>query len=126
MRSNLLRPTFKWHATRRGQAYPVATITFYGPTDSRATKVAVGIIRTEGAEAEMKRWFAAGADIRHDPSVEGEVAQHLKQSGVAEVIMTDRIIGCPHEEGIDYPEGEACQQCPFWATRDRWTGKVIS
>ena len=126
MPSNLLRPSFRKHAKRRGQAYPVATIALYGPTESRATKVAVGVVRAEGAEAEMKRWFAEAGDIRHDTTVEREVAQHIAESGVTEVIMTDRVIGCPHEEGIDYPEGEVCQECPFWAHRDRWSGKVIS
>jgi hypothetical protein len=43
---------------------------------------------------------------------------------VKTVAMTDRIIGCPHEEGIDY-EGPVCPHCPFWANRDRWTGEVI-
>jgi hypothetical protein len=37
--------------------------------------------------------------------------------------MADRIIGCPHEEGIDYPEGEECPLCPFWKGRDRWSGE---
>ena len=36
----------------------------------------------------------------------------------------DRIIGCPHEEGIDY-EGPTCPMCPHWAGRDRWTGEVV-
>lgn len=26
------------------------------------------------------------------------------------------------EEGIDYPDGEACPQCPYWAGRDRFSG----
>jgi hypothetical protein len=30
------------------------------------------------------------------------------------------LFGCPHEEGIDYPDGETCPQCPFWATHDRY------
>jgi hypothetical protein len=34
-------------------------------------------------------------------------------------------IGCPHEEGKDYPLGENCPQCPYWANRDRWSGKLI-
>jgi hypothetical protein len=38
--------------------------------------------------------------------------------------MVDRVIGCPHEEGIDY-EGPTCPHCPYWAGRDRWTGEVI-
>ncbi len=126
MHSDLLHPTFRKHAKRRGKGFPVATIAFYGPDDARASKVAVGVVRTEGAEPEMRRWSTAAGDIRRDPNVGDEVARLLKAKGVAEVVMTDRIIGCPHEEGIDYPEGKACPQCPFWAHRDRWTGDVIS
>jgi hypothetical protein len=36
-----------------------------------------------------------------------------------------QILGCPHEEGIDYPKGQVCPQCPYWAHRDRWTGEVL-
>jgi hypothetical protein len=36
----------------------------------------------------------------------------------------DRIIGCPHEEGIDYPEGTSCPECLYWEGRDRWTGQM--
>jgi hypothetical protein len=39
--------------------------------------------------------------------------------------LADRIIGCPHEEGVDYPEGQSCPRCPFWAHRDRWSGELI-
>jgi hypothetical protein len=39
--------------------------------------------------------------------------------------MVDRIIGCPHEEGIDYPDGAECPECPFWKGRDRWTGELL-
>jgi hypothetical protein len=49
----------------------------------------------------------------------------LSLRGVKSVVMTDRIIGCPHEQGADYPEGDVCPQCPFWAHRDRWTGDIV-
>ncbi len=49
----------------------------------------------------------------------------IKNQGVRRVAVTDKIIGCSHEDGIDYPKGEACPQCPFWAYRDRWTGEII-
>jgi len=39
--------------------------------------------------------------------------------------MVDRIIGCPHEEGIDYPLGRTCPRCPFWAGIDRFTHEPI-
>jgi len=69
---------------RRGfRGYPVATVTFYGPTD------------------------------------------FVQRHGVSSVATTDRIIGCPHEEGIDYPDGEVRPQSPFWANRNRWTGETV-
>ena len=40
--------------------------------------------------------------------------------------MTDRLIGCPHEEGIDYPMGRTCPRCPFWANIDRITHEPIA
>ena len=45
--------------------------------------------------------------------------------GARSVVMTDRIIGCSYKEGIDYPEGQVCPQCPFWAHRDRWSGDMV-
>jgi hypothetical protein len=51
-----------------------------------------------------------------------EIAECLRSHQVRSVGMSKRILGCPHEEGIDYPEGQACPQCPFWSTRDRWAG----
>jgi len=30
------------------------------------------------------------------------------------VVMTEGVVGCPHEEGDDYPWGEACPDCTFW------------
>jgi hypothetical protein len=52
------------------------------------------------------------------------VLAFITEAGAKSVVMTDRIIGCPHEEGIDY-EGSTCPVCPFWAGRDRWTGKRL-
>jgi hypothetical protein len=33
--------------------------------------------------------------------------------------MIEEINGCPHEEGVDYPVGEVCPKCLFWADRQR-------
>ena len=111
---------------RRGfRGYPVATVAFYGPDDTRATKVAVGIVATEGAEPDaLERWFAED-DVRKDPTISKEILEFIKSHAVRSVVIADRIIGCPHEEGIDYPEGQKCPQCPFWAHRDRWSGEVL-
>jgi hypothetical protein len=42
-------------------------VAFYGPDDQHATKVAVGIVRAEGAEADpVERWLSEQADARSD------------------------------------------------------------
>jgi hypothetical protein len=112
---------------RRGfRGYPVATIAFYGPDNTRATKVAVGIVPGEGAEPELlERWFTEEGDVRTDREIGREILEFIERHRVKSVVMTDRIIGCPHEEGVDYPTGQACPRCPFWSYRERWTGEVL-
>lgn len=113
--------------TQRGfRGYPVATIALYGPTAERASKVVVAIIRDEGLDPDpLRRWFSPENDVRSDPTIESEMLSFIREHGVRSVVMTDRIIGCPHEEGVDYPEGQKCPQCPYWASRDRFTHESI-
>lgn len=111
-------------AARLGdQGFPIGTIAFYGPDDRRASKVVLGIIRYEGAEPQLQKWFSETADLRQNISVLQEMLNRMREVGVKSVVMADRIIGCPHEEGIDYPEGQACSQCDFWQGRNRFTGE---
>jgi len=86
--------------------------------------VAVGIVINEDEPKNMQRWFAEH-DVRKDPTISKEILEFIALHNVRSVVMTDRIIGCPHEEGIDYPDGEKCPRCPFWAHRDRWSGEVL-
>ncbi len=86
----------------------------------------MGIIAGEGREAEpLERWHSTDSDVRYDQaiceSVLGFIAAHKAKS----VVMSPGIIGCPHEEVVDYPAGEKCPACPHWANRDRWTGEVV-
>jgi len=107
------------------RGYPVATVALYGPDDITATKLTVGIVPAENAEVtDLRRWFSEGSDIRNDADVAEEVLAFIADTGAKSVVMTDRIIGCPHEEGIDY-EGATCPHCSFWAGRDRWTGERL-
>jgi hypothetical protein len=112
---------------RRGFAgYPVATIAVYGKDDKVATKASVAIIAGEDQEPlALERWFSDKGDVRRDYRIQQQVLEFITSHGAKSVVMTDRIIGCPHEEGKDYPEGQTCPQCPFWANRDRWTGEII-
>jgi hypothetical protein len=109
------RPAFR--------GYPVATVAFYGPNDKLATKVAVSVILTESNQPDiLQRWFSEGnLDVRHDPDIGEQILAFLKPYAPGSTVVTDGIIGCPHEEGTDYPEGDSCLQCPYWARRDRFT-----
>ena len=112
---------------RKGfRGYPAATVAYYGPDSSRASKVAVGIKREEGADIDpLERWFSEEGDVRRDHLIQQEILEFIKANGVRSIVITDGIIGCPHEEGIDYPEGQACPKCPYWRGRDRWTDTPI-
>lgn len=113
----------KKRAARGLRGYPIASISFYGPTDKVASKVVVGITAVEGAEVDpLERWYSPDQDARKNPQVLKTVLQFLEAQGVKSVAMPDRLLGCPHEEGTDYPDGEPCPRCPYWHERDRFTG----
>ena len=117
----------KKKAKRGMRGWPVATIAFYGPNLTQATKVAVGIVPSEDAEpTEMRDWKVETGDVRNDLDVASEILEFIDGQGVLSIIMSDGIMGCPHQEGIDY-EGEWCPSpdCAFWRGRDRFTGKPI-
>jgi hypothetical protein len=77
---------------------------------------------SEDVEAEVLRtWIVDSGDVRIDPRIAREILELLETHGARSVAMTDRIIGCPHQEGIDY-EGEWCPVCAFWHGRDRFAG----
>jgi hypothetical protein len=108
-------------------AYPAATLAFYGPNDQYATKAVVTLVQSpEDTHVSVsQKWRTQEGDIRDDPGVRQQILEFMQLHAVKRVVLADRIIGCPHEEGLDYPQGEKCPLCPFWQTRDRWTGKPV-
>ena len=110
-------------AKRGFRGFPVGTVALYGPDDRRATKLVAAVIaREDDPPSDLRRYLAAEGDVRQDPTILEEVVLLFEAHGVRSVVMVDRIIGCPHEEGEDYPEGEDCPMCPYWAGRDRLSG----
>jgi hypothetical protein len=112
-------------AKRGFRGYPVGTVAFYGPDNRFASKVTAAIVSGEGQEATaLERWFSETEDVRASATIGEQVLVLFERHGVKSVVMTDGIIGCPHEEGVDY-EGPTCPHCPFWAGRDRFTHERI-
>jgi hypothetical protein len=108
--------------------YPLATIAAYGPDNTRATKLVVSILPRPEQKypSETRSWSTDTGDVRDDRVIAAEVADWLRSQGTKDTLSYDRIIGCPHEEGIDYPMGRACPQCSFWAGIDRFTHEPIA
>ncbi len=92
--------------------FPIGTIAYYGSDDKITTKIVAGVIKEEGAEAIIKRWVAT--DVTTNPKVQKEIARFFKKYGVQRVGMSEGNMGCPHEEGEDFPLGGDCPFCPFW------------
>jgi hypothetical protein len=102
--------------------YPIGTLAYYGPTNRLATKIAAAIVRRPGAEPDpLHRWITQAGDIRDDRAIGQQVAAFFRRHRVKQIVSTRRIMGCPHEEGKDYPLGGKCPHCPYWHDRDRFS-----
>jgi SEC-C motif len=93
--------------------HPIGTVAFYGPDDKITTKIAAGVINSPSAEPILERWVAT--DVTTNPRVQREIKEFFEKHGVKSVAMSEGNMGCPHEEGEDFPDGEDCPFCPFWA-----------
>jgi hypothetical protein len=108
-------------AKQGDQGLPRPTLAFYGPDNTRARKAVLGIFLQDDGEAIIHRYFSDDADARYKLDIQESILAKLREHNVRSLIMMEEILGCPHEEGIDYPEGEPCAQCPFWRGGDRFT-----
>jgi len=100
----LLLKRLRNKAKKGMRGFPIGTLAFYGPDDRRASKLVASIVEREGAApSPMQKWFSEEDDVRSDLRILGEVLAFLEANGARSVVMPDRIIGCPHEEGIDLP-----------------------
>lgn len=98
------------------QAYPIGTLAYYGPDDQTCTKIVASVINAPNARPQFRQW--EDMDICDDPHAVAEIGAFFRLNGVQDVVMTDGVIGCPHEEGLDYAEGTQCPHCPFWLDRN--------
>jgi hypothetical protein len=98
------------------QGYPLGIIAFYGYDDRRASKAVIGIVKESGGSPEnIKTWIYDQGDLRKDAASIKELFRYIEAHQVVSVALTPGIYYCPHEPGIDFPEGAACPRCPFWS-----------
>ena len=119
-KADLLEETDGGHAAalggiRKGRTsprYPIGTIALYGPDGETTTKIVASCIAREGAEPILRRWV--GSQIQDSPKAQRQMKEFFEDHGVTSVVATEGIIGCPHEEGEDFPLGGDCPFCPWW------------
>ena len=95
--------------------YPIGTIAYYGPDDQTVTKIVAAVLPNEKTNPILKKF--SGEGVTQNSEIVAAIGEFFQEQQVHNVVMTEGIIGCPHEEGIDYPKGESCPVCPFWADR---------
>lgn len=100
-------------ASRASTKYPIGTIALYGPDERVTTKIAASVIKHERAEPMIERWV--GSNVLSNPKVQRQIKSFFGKHRVHNVVQTSGNIGCPHEEGLDFPIGEDCPFCPHWA-----------
>ena len=100
------------HGVQEPPEYPIGTIALYGPDDKTTTKIVAAVIRDENAEPILERWV--GTKLQGDQKVLRQIKAFFKKHKVKSSVMSDGNLGCPHEEGEDFPVGEDCPFCPFW------------
>ena len=92
--------------------FPIGTIVYYGPDDKLTTKIVAGVVNEEETEAIIERWVAT--DVTTNQKVQKEIERFFRKHGVTRVGISDGNVGCPHEEGKDFPVGGDCPFCPWW------------
>ena len=108
-----LRSPTRTGKPKKRPEYPIGTVALYGPDDKTTTKIAAGVITSPTAEPIIMRWVAT--DVTTSPKVKWEIQEFFNEHGVKSVAMSEGNMGRPHEEGEDFPDGEDCPFCPFWA-----------
>lgn len=108
----------------RRAAGAVATLVLYGPDDRSFTKVVLSYVPEDESERGLQeKWLLA-----HPGSDEwiAKASSRIAAWDVVAVIMPEGVYGCPHEEGVNFPIGEDCPECPFWAGKQGTRAVTLS
>ncbi len=92
--------------------YPLATITYHGPSPEHATKIIVGILTAKDQDPVIQSWM--GDHIEEDVEAAREIARFISEHDIVRVLTSEWVLSCPHLEGTDFPEGTLCPYCPEW------------
>ena len=97
---------------REKKGLPIGILTYFGPDNKTITKIVAIIVEKSNVEPLLRKWIKP--EILSDPGVATEIGQYFLDHNTKDIVIAEGVLGCPHEEGVDYPKGEDCPQCPYW------------
>ena len=103
------------HGSEEPPEFPIGTVALYGPNDTTTTKIVAGVILEYDSEPILERWV--GTKVTEDLKVQKQIEEFFAKHNVKSVAAADQNMGCPHEEGEDFPVGGDCPFCPYWKGR---------
>lgn len=107
-------PEHTYHKTD----FPMAAIAYYGPDNQTATKAVVAILGENQQIIKSMNWSIRSDDIRQDGAIAAQIKDFINAWQIKKIVIAEGILGCPHEPGIDFPTGEDCPLCPYWASKE--------
>jgi len=111
------------HGNQEPPQYPIGTIPLYGPDDKITTKIVAAVIVSDNAEPLLERWV--GTKLIGNQKILREIKAFFQKHKVKSTVITDGNLGCPHEEGEDFPVGEDCPFCSFWKGKQGSAGNEL-
>ena len=93
--------------------HPVGTLAYYGPDNVTTTKIVAGVFSSADAAEPIIRRYVASDCLLND-RIQRQVSEFFADHGVKTILNPAGKIGCPHEEGKDYPKEGDCPFCPYW------------
>ena len=116
-----------------GASHPVATVAFYGPDDQHATKVVVGIVLREGAEASVVEKRSSKTDAMNGDDGERRrillrtssfFLRHVLRPGclLAFALLTS---GCTRRTEVVSCAVESLGLCHEWSERTEAEGREL-
>lgn len=97
---------------RQKSNYPIGVLAYFGPDDKTITKVVAIVLRSPNTEPILRSWN--GPEVSKSRETASRIGKFFRRYNATDVVMTESVVGCPHEEGVDFPAGEPCPYCPYW------------
>jgi len=100
---------------RERSDFPFGILSYFGPDNESITKIVALVIKGSDIKPILRSWSQPG--VTSDPLVAAEIGKFFLENKTENIVMPDGVLGCPHEEGVDFPLRTVCPYCVFWSSQ---------